>query len=151
LRREQRRILLCSIRPTSCGGTDHATVRSLRPQRPGIPLPRKRDLGSSESVVSPDSSSHHEQALLRAFHPWGVQRGEVSSASSQSRDPRLQEGAGTRPCRGFGGVPQISFSLPQDWGPRGLMAGNVPVWWGCLGWVGPISCASLSQRPAIIS
>ena len=49
-----------------------------------------------------------------------MQRGEAPFASGQIPNPKSQEGAGTRPCRGFGGVPQISFFFPQEWGTKGV-------------------------------
>jgi hypothetical protein len=51
----------------------------------------------------------------------GVQRGGAPRMCAQVPSPKSQEGAGTRPCRGFGGVPQ-SPSLPPRMGARGLKA-----------------------------
>jgi len=74
-------------------GLKEDLIQVLRPQRSGIPLSRKRDLGGSGSVVSPDSSAHHGQASPCPCDASGRAEGRSPSAFVNN-PPRLGDQGG---------------------------------------------------------
>ena len=96
----------------------------------------------------------------------GVQRGYASRQCPQTPNPKCQEGAGTHPCQGFGGVtgacnaplqayavtvqqnaarvrgvPEILLSVPPRLGARGVDSETVPAGFDSL-------CQSYAWIPA---
>jgi hypothetical protein len=112
-------VLLCLNRPTRW--IPAFAGMTLEGQAQG---PAPTGCGDNSPRMGLVISEHHGQASLRPCHQQGCAEGRSPFASilrlSSSLKPRARrEGAGTRPCRGFGGVLQLLFYPPRV-GARGL-------------------------------